>query len=90
MVRISTPFVNAEYSIVPAETRSVQVSEEGFTVSITEQENGNLYPRRRPRSTPARVGLFYCLIVSPATCGFKVRKWADSNGTPRHEHLSRE
>ena len=42
MVRISTPQSNAVYSTVPAETRSVTVSEEGYTISITEQENGDI------------------------------------------------
>ena len=42
MVRISTPQSNAAYSTVPAETRSVTVAEEGYTVTITEQENGTV------------------------------------------------
>jgi len=42
MVRISTPQSNAQYSIVPAEVRSVSVAEEGYTVNIQEAENGDV------------------------------------------------
>jgi len=42
LVTISNPQTHAVYSTVPAETRSVTVSEEGYTISITEQENGDV------------------------------------------------
>ena len=57
MVRISTPFVNAEYSIVPAETRSVQVSEEGYTVTINENADGDVVITGLEELPPAQAEL---------------------------------
>jgi len=54
LVTISNPQTHAVYSTVPAETRSVQVSEEGFTVSITEQENGDVTIEGLEGLTPAQ------------------------------------
>ncbi len=54
MVRISTPQSNAQYSIVPAEVRSVSVAEEGYTVSIQEAENGDVVIEGLEGLTPAQ------------------------------------
>jgi hypothetical protein len=42
MVKISTPNTHAHYDIIPAETRNVQVSEEGYSISIQETESGDI------------------------------------------------
>jgi DNA-binding beta-propeller fold protein YncE len=41
MVTISTPNENAVYNVIP-EPRTVTVSEDGYTVTINEQDNGDV------------------------------------------------
>ncbi len=52
MVRISTPASNAVYSF--AETRSVTVAEEGYTVTINENTDGDVTIEGLEELTPAQ------------------------------------
>ncbi len=61
MVKISNPQSNAVYSFV--ESRNVTVSEEGYRISITEQDNGDVTIEGLEELTPAQQELLSGALI---------------------------